>query len=297
MHEMDRYRLHLTSEMNRSALARMDDDVAIKERVKAGISAVEAQVPLFKRLFGQVESQWKKDKSRVTEADLTISNETEKRILQAFPEDQFFSEETQDQDEPVPMTSEFVWIIDPVDGTNNFALGMSMCAISLGLLRHGVPVYGIIYDASRDLLMHGGKALGVFEGDGEMLPSERTESKELFVAFDGFSADKLFTLLTALKGQGFKMRNMGTGTLHLAYTANGLMDGSFSNRVSIWDIAAAYALCEGAGTEFHFFDQSIFPMKEFSLKAPKIYYYAGTDYFCRKVEQVWNEAGVFPSSS
>lgn len=275
----------------------MQDDGGVRDRVDVGIEAVKAQIPVFKRLFGRVESQWKEDKSRVTEADLTISRETETRILNAFPEDQFFSEETQDQEEPVPMTAEFVWIIDPIDGTNNFALGMSMCAISLGLLRNGIPVYGIVYDASRDMLMHGGKDFGVFEGDSGMIPSIRMESKELFVAFDGFSADRLFTLLTALKGQGFKMRNMGTGTLHLAYTANGLMDGSFSNRVSIWDIAAAYALCEGAGTEFHFFDDSIFPMKVFNLKAPKIYYYAGTSHFCRKVEQVWKTAGVFPGSS
>ena len=289
-------RLHLTLEMNLTALAIMQGEEGIQKRIAIGIAAVEEQIPLFQRLFGKVDSQWKADRSRVTEADLTISRETEARILEAFPEDQFFSEETQDQTEPVPMDSEFVWIIDPVDGTNNFALGMSMCAISLGLLQNGVPVYGIIYDASRGLIMHGGKNRGAFEGKAEMRPSNRTESNELFAAFDGFSAERLFNLLTALKGKGLKMRNMGTGTLHLAYTANGLMDGSFSNRVAIWDIAASYALCEAVGTEFHFFDSSIFPMKEFNLKSPKIYYYAGTSYFCRMVERIWNEAGVFPST-
>lgn len=289
--------MHLTLEMNLIALAIMQGEEGIQKRIAMGIAAVEEQIPLFQRLFGKVESKWKADRSRVTEADLTISRETEVRILEAFPEDQFFSEETQDQAEPVPMVSEFVWIIDPVDGTNNFALGMSMCAISLGLLQNGVPVYGIIYDASRQLIMHGGKNRGAFEGGAEMRPSTRKESNELFAAFDGFSAERLFKLLTALKGQAFKMRNMGTGTLHLAYTANGLMDGSFSNRVSIWDIAAAYALCEAVGTEFHFFDSSIFPMKVFSLKAPKIYYYAGTPFYCRAVEQIWKEAGVFPSTT
>ena len=277
-------------------LAPMEGEVGIKKRIEAGISAVEAQIPLFQRLFGRVESQWKADRSRVTEADLTISRETEARILKAFPEDQFFSEETQDQSETVPVTSEFVWIIDPVDGTNNFALGMSMCAISLGLLQNGVPVYGFIYDASRRVLMHGGKGHGAIDGVEAMRPSMRTKSNELFCAFDGFSSDRLFTLLTALKGQGFKMRNVGSGTLHLAYTANGLMDGSFSNRVNIWDIAAAYALCEEVGTEFHFLDESIVPMKVFNVKAPKVYYYAGTEHFCRMVEEIWEEAGVFPGA-
>jgi len=275
----------------------MEEEAAIQKRIEAGLAAIESQVPLFRRLFGKVDSQWKSDRTRVTEADLTISRETEARILEAFPEDQFFSEETQDQTEPVPLTSEFVWIIDPVDGTNNFALGMSMCAISLGLLRNGVPVYGFIYDGSRQVIMHGGKGFGAFDGDSAMTPSERTESNELFAAFDGFSSERLFKLLTALKGQGFKMRNVGSGTLHLAYTANGLMDGSFSNRVSIWDVAASIALCEAVGTEFNEFGDSIFPMTEFSLRAPKIYYYAGTAHFCRLVEKVWKDAGVFPDSA
>jgi myo-inositol-1(or 4)-monophosphatase len=279
------------------ALAGMEGVEALEKRIAAGLAAVESQIPLFKRLFGKVDSQWKSDRSRVTEADLTISRETEAQILGKFPEDQFFSEETQDQDGAVPMTSEFVWIIDPVDGTNNFALGMSMCAISLGLLRNGVPVYGFIYDASRQLVMHGGKGCGAFDGDTVMQPSERTASNELFAAFDGFSADRLFSLLSPLRGKGLKMRNAGTGTLHLAYTANGLMDGSFSNRVSIWDIAAAVALCDAVGTEFHVFGESIFPMTVFDLKAPKIYYYAGTAYFCRKVESIWREAGVFPDEN
>ena len=274
-------------------LAHMGEE-AIQKRIEEGLATVKSQVPLFHRLFGKVESQWKSDRSRVTEADLTISRESEARILQAFPDDQFFSEETQDQTEPVPIRSEFVWIIDPVDGTNNFALGMSMCAISLGLLRNGVPVYGFIYDFSRQVIMHGGKGLGAFDGESVMRPSDRKESNELFGAFDGFSAERLFKLLTALKGRGIKMRNVGSGTLHLAYTANGLMDGSFSNRVAIWDIAASYALCEAVGSEFHFFGSTIFPMTEFNLKAPKIYYYAGTSCFCRFVEKIWKEAGVFP---
>jgi len=272
----------------------MEEEAAMQKRIQAGLEAIEAQIPLFNKLFGRVVSQWKADRSRVTEADLTISKETETRIQAAFPEDQFFSEETQDQKEPVPLTSEFVWIIDPVDGTNNFAIGMSMCAISLGLLRNGVPVYGFIYDFSRHTLMHGGKGFGAFDGDKPMAISQRTESNELFAAFDGFSAKRLFSLLAALKGQGFKMRNVGSGTLHLAYTANGLMDGSFSNRVSIWDVAASIALCEAVGSEFNEFGESFFPMTEFNLKEPKMYFYAGTPHFCRLVETVWKKAGVFP---
>ncbi len=264
----------------------MKNKDALLGRIELGLKSVCEQVALFDRLFGNVDSQWKEDRSRVTEADLTISHEVERAIHSAFPEDDFFSEETK-QDEPVPFTSEFAWIIDPVDGTNNFALGMPMCAISLGLLRHGKPVYGFIYDNARKKLMHGGKGLGAFDGDRPMIASSRIMEDDLYFAFDGFASDRMMGLFTPLSKKGFKIRNLGSGTLHLAYSCNGLFDGSLSNRVNIWDIISGIALGEAMGNEFHFLDDSIFPMKEFSVNAPKIYYYAGTPAFCRKMEAFW----------
>jgi len=270
----------------------VNSDQALKDRIEVGLAAVQAQVAVFERLFGTVDSEWKADQSRVTEADLTISRELETYVLKAFPEDQFFSEETQQSDGAQPITSEFIWITDPVDGTNNFALGMSMCAISLGLLHNGVPVYGFIYDASRKCILQGGKGLGAFDGDKPMQPSPRGNEDELYVAFDGYNSNRLIEFQSALLDDIFKMRNLGSGTLHLAYTANNLLDGSLTNRVNVWDIAAAYAICEEVGVEFHFLNGSIFPMKAFDVKAPKIIYYAGTGAFCRKAESMWKEAGL-----
>ena len=253
----------------------------LNPRIEAGIAAVESQIPLFRRLLGNVQSEWKQDRSRVTEADLTISRRVESQILGAFPQDQFFSEETKATDRPYAIDSEFTWVIDPVDGTNNFALGMRFCAISLGLLRNGYPIYGFIYDASRDLIMHGGKGWGGWDGDNAMVPSNRTGDSEYYMAFDGFSSDRNFDLLSRLRGAGIKFRNYGSGALHLAYVANGLLDGSLSSRVSIWDIAAGYAFCEAVGAEFHFMDGSIFPLTHFDLRAPPINYFAATPAFRR----------------
>ena len=262
----------------------------MQKRVQVGIQAVESQVPLFRRLFGKVDSLWKADRSRVTEADLAISQNAEGQILTAFPEDQFFSEETQVCDLPQNIESEYVWVIDPVDGTNNFALGMSTCAISLGLLRNGYPAYGWVYDASRDVVMRGGKGWGSRDGQFAMIPSNRNEDSEFYMACDGLSSDRIFRYLSPLRGAGIKFRNLGSGTLHLAYLANGLLDGSISSRVNIWDIAAAYAFGQAVGSEFHFLDESIFPVTQFDVQAPKINYYAGTAAFCRKVERIWESS-------
>ena len=261
--------------------------ITVEKRIQVGIEAVQSQAPQFRRLMGKVESRWKADRSRVTEADLAISRQVETRILEAFPQDQFFSEETKASDAPYDIESEFVWVIDPVDGTNNFAMGMPICAISLGLLRHGYPLYGIIYDAARDVLMRGGKGWGAWDGPVAMTPSDRTGESDLYMACDGFSSDRIFHCLSRLRGKRIKFRNYGSGALHLAYLANGLLDGSISCRVSVWDIAASYAFCEATGAEFHFFDDPVFPMTRFDLHAPKINYYAGTPAFCRTAENLW----------
>ena len=57
-----------------------------------------------------------------------------------FPLDDYCSEEAAEVEQPIPLNSEFAWVLDPVDGTNNYAVGVPECGISLGLLQNGVPV-------------------------------------------------------------------------------------------------------------------------------------------------------------
>ena len=134
----------------------------IEERIAAGRSIVEEQAKFFESRFGRVDSQWKYDGSRVTEADLNISNALQRKLKGQFSEDLFLSEETDPEKGTVVLDTEYTWLVDPIDGTNNFARGIPACAISLALLKDGVPVYGIIYDHMSRSLIHGGPGTGVF---------------------------------------------------------------------------------------------------------------------------------------
>src|SRR5688572_14146795 len=121
-------------------------DEATTRRIAAGLTTVRDRTEYLHAHFGRAESHWKHDGTRVTTADLAISAAIFADLRRHFPEDQCFSEETEPGGAPVPMHTRFSWILDPVDGTNNYALGIPVCAISLALLEDGVPVCGFIYD-------------------------------------------------------------------------------------------------------------------------------------------------------
>src|SRR4051812_5432220 len=137
-------------------------------RIEAAKRAVLAQTALLHREFGRAESKWKSDGTRVTAVDVAISEGIFRELLAQFPPDQYFSEELADTTEPIAVTAQFCWVLDPIDGTNNFALGIPHCAISLGLFEHGEPVYGVVYDLSRKVLMHGGPGIGAWDGEKPM---------------------------------------------------------------------------------------------------------------------------------
>ena len=255
------------------------------DRIAAAQRAVRAQTELLHREFGRVASQWKKDGTRVTAVDLAISENIFRELGALFPGDQFFSEELTDPGAPIPVTARFAWVLDPVDGTNNYALGLPHCAISLGLLMHGEPVYGVVYDLSRRVLMHGGPGFGAWDGDRAMRVTTAPLTKETLVGFHSPSDKTQVAMAGALLAQ-FKTRGLGSATLHLAYVAAGLLDGCVDFNVRIWDLAAAIPLVRAAGGEVPFLYGEQFPMRQFDLKMPRILYCAGSPAMCARLREL-----------
>ena len=247
----------------------------ITARIAAARHAVLAQTELLHREFGRVKSERKADGTRVTAVDVAISENIFRELRAQFPADQFFSEELADSGAPIPVTSQFAWVLDPVDGTNNYALGIPHCAISLGLVRAGQPAYGVVYDLSRRVLLHCGPGLGAWDGERALRVNDKPLTPETLIGFHSPADKKFLPLADAVLGQ-FKIRGLGTATLHLAYVAAGLLDGCVDFNVKIWDLAAAVSIVLGAGGEVHFLNGEQFPMRQFDLKMPRILYCAGS---------------------
>ena len=259
--------------LNRQAQAQFD--LQLRHRINAGRVAVKAQTAFFGRQFGQVASEWKADDTRVTFADFAISENVFAALRRDFPEDDYCSEEANPLDEVLTLGAGFAWVIDPIDGTNNYALGFPVCAISLALLHDGMPVYGFIYDYSTDALLEGGAGFGLQRNQKTMnrdrMAADAQTMLGLHFPIDLELLDKLKPLLAK-----YRVRCLGSGALSAAYVATGYLTGVVDFRVKVWDIAAAYALCAGAGVAFRFLEASPFPLRAFHPQMDFCPYLAGT---------------------
>jgi len=251
-------------------------DLELSRRICLGRQAVLAQTALFHAQFGRALSHWKHDGTRVTDADLAISETLVATLRAAFATDDFFSEELAVGSSPIPCRSEWAWVLDPIDGTNNYALGMPLTAISLGLLRHGEPVYGLVYDYGRRALLHGGPGQGMWQDAAPLKTAfGQTGRGERFVALHAPLDPCHLPLVNAVLGR-YKLRAFGSGALHLSYAALGMIDACLDFTVKVWDIAAAAAFCRETGAPMHFFNGSPFPMRQFDLKMRPLNYTAGS---------------------
>ena len=271
----------MAKSLNRQAKAQFD--VQLRHRINAGRVAVKEQMAFLGRQFGQVASEWKEDGTRVTFADFAISENLFAALRRDFAEDDYCSEEASPQDEVLTLGAGFAWVIDPIDGTNNYALGFPICAISLALLHDGVPVYGFIYDHSTKSLLEGGAGFGVQRNqkkvDRDRMAADAQTMLGLHFPMDADLVDRLKPLL-----EKYRVRCLGSGALSAAYVATGYLTGVVDFRVKVWDIAAAYALCAGAGVDFEFLGESPFPLKRFHPQMDFCPYLAGTAAFCAELQ-------------
>ncbi|MEM7673239.1 MAG: inositol monophosphatase [Verrucomicrobiota bacterium] len=252
----------------------------IRHRINAGRVAVEQQIPFFRDQLGRVNREYKEDDTPVTFADYAISEKLIASLSVDFSEDIFCSEESNPADEVVSLDCPFFWIIDPIDGTKNFADGFPVCSISLALMRKGEPIYGFVYDMTRDILIEGGPGFGVKEKRRKIRPDIRkTLNRQTTIGLHFPMTVEVLAQLQPLLST-HRVRSLGSAALAGAYVGNGFLDGVIDLKVSVWDIAAAYAITLGAGAEFHFLKASPFPMTSFHVKQDKTPFYSGIPAFC-----------------
>jgi len=261
----------------------------IEGRIAVAREAVLAQAGLMHREFGRAKSEIKHDGTRVTAADIAISQAIQQVLAERFPGDQFFSEELAPGGPPTPVTSRFCWVLDPIDGTNNYANGIIHCAISLALLEGGMPVYGVIYDMARRVLIHGGPGRGVWDGERRAHARSEPPGDYSLIGFHS-PVEKAFAADGKRLIERFKIRGLGSSALHLAYAAVGLLDGVVEHNNRMWDIAAACALLPDAGLEIRYLTPAPFPLREFSLKAPRVRYVAGNAATCAVLREIVGQA-------
>lgn len=168
-------------------------------------------------------------------------------ILDQFSDHAIYGEEGIAGDQ----SSDYQWIVDPIDGTVNFFYGIPHYCVSIALRHKEEIIVGVIYDPSTNDLWEvekGGKSL-LNGKEISVSPRTRIEESILFV---GCGKDEK-TMKSGLERfhraskRARKMRMMGSAALGMAYIASGRMDAYVESRISLWDIAAGQLLVETAG--------------------------------------------------
>ncbi len=256
----------------------------LSSRIFAAKKALDSQLRFLHEQLGRAEYAIKTDGSRVTTADLAISTRIFDILQKDFPEDDFCSEELEAKQ--IALEAEFAWVLDPIDGTHNFSLGLPLCGISLALLENGTPVYGCIYDASTQKILQGGPNIGVFyEGEIVFLPKNNFDANSI-VLFHKPLTEREFSVLNAILRHGTDVRCLGTAVLSFLYVALGQGQGYIDFGLKVWDIAAAYPILKALSVPFVFLSESPFPLKTFDTGHSPLSFYTGVPAFCSYIESL-----------
>jgi myo-inositol-1(or 4)-monophosphatase len=215
---------------------------------------------------------WKGPGDRVTDADTAVQSHLVTRIASAFPGDGMMAEEA-----PHARTAdrEFVWVVDPLDGTNNFALGVPCFAVSIGILRTGFAYAGVIHDPNTSFTCWARRGRGAFAGERRLALSAHPLAEASNVAV----RVPLDPRLTPLVGEWLehcKLRGFGSVALHLAYAAIGALDVILDHKATLWDLAAgAVLLLEAGGAITDPLGRPLFPVDPALYRGGPVAFVAG----------------------
>ena len=184
----------------------------------------------------------------VTEADHAAEKAIFEVIKKDFPTHFILSEEAGE----IKMDSEYKWIIDPIDGTINFANGIPICCVSIGVEHNGKMVMGAVYNPLMNEFYFAEKGMGASLNDKKIVVS----SKEKVInscLVTGFPYTYLDTpngplqVFEKLIRKGVPVRRLGSAAIDLCWVAAGRFDGFYEHKLQAWDSAAGFLIVEEAG--------------------------------------------------
>jgi myo-inositol-1(or 4)-monophosphatase len=230
-----------------------------------GDAAVEEGGNILRDMLGNVRAVSKGRFDVVTEADYAVESRFAERLSQEFPDHQLVAEEGIEQNEC--STQGFCWVLDPLDGTVNYAVGVPLFAVSLALLHDGQPQLAWVLDVCSGELFRARRGGGATLG-GRPLEAKSPQGGVFPLgASSGFigwllSNDGASTLEEILQHFG-KIRIYGSQALQLCYVASGRLLANVSREAKLWDDAAGALIASECGCRYTGLSgKDVFPLKE-----------------------------------
>ena len=243
----------------------MDRHGEFLEAAKA--AAREAGGLLRENVDKRGEIMFKGTVDLVTHFDRKSQEMIFRRLSAAFPGHGFLAEEGLS----LPGTSDCRWIIDPIDGTTNFAHTFPVFCVSIALEQKGVVVVGVVYDPMRDELFEAVKGRGAFLNGARVRVSDIPELGKALLA-TGFPYDVRTSSFNNVREfnafivRAQAVRRCGSAALDLCYVACGRFDGFWELKLKPWDVAAGALIVEEAGGRVSDFEGRTFdPFNQLAL--------------------------------
>jgi myo-inositol-1(or 4)-monophosphatase len=231
------------------------------------INAAKEAGALIKQGFGSdtaLDSTFKQENDTlqiVTDFDTAAEKLILEKLKQAFPDHAFFSEEVGDDH----ATSDYRWIIDPIDGTSNYARQIPFFCVSIGLTYKNEPILGVVYQPITDELFSAEKGKGAFLNGKKIEVANVNEINKAFITVDRGKSqrekERFVTVVTELTKCVRSMRMPGTSALQTCYVACGRFDAAVFNGLSFYDVAAAAVIAQEAGAQLSDFSGRAWELK------------------------------------
>lgn len=222
---------------------------AIGEMGEFAAEVARAGGAILRDRFGQPHDiAFKGEVDLVTEADEAAETAIASMIRTRYPDHDLLGEEGA---RGATAASPFRWVIDPLDGTTNFAHNLPHFAVSIGLEYAGRPLLGAVYDPLRNELFRGTRGLGATLNDAPLHVSPTTNLLQALLG-TGFSYDLERRIEQAAVWRRFilkvqAIRQTGSAALNLCYVAAGRLDGYWERGIRPWDVSAGVAVLQEAG--------------------------------------------------
>lgn len=215
-------------------------------------AAIAAGQVLQKKFYQTREVRSKGYRDIVTDADFAADRAARRILERAYPDYAILSEE----DSAPPNRAEYVWIIDPLDGTTNYARRLPIFSVSVALARRGQPLVGVVFDPLRN------ECFFAERGHGAYLNGQRAQASRVALlenAIVGFELSRKpnlrelgLNMFSHFAAQSVTARVGGSAALSLCYIGAGRLDTYMQLTLSPWDVAAAILIVrEGGGRVTH----------------------------------------------
>jgi len=227
------------------------EELEKRQSVALSLALQAGEIMLKARQSGDFSQAYKGDEELVTSVDKEIDDFLCRELSTAFPQDKILSEENNTDSENAEKV-EGLWILDPIDGTVNFAHGQPHVAVSIGFYSKGIPQIGVVHSPFLQETFTAIKNQGAFLNQEPIKVSGLSKLRPALIA-TGFPYDKsqlrhLIDRLATILPECQDLRRCGSAALDICHVAQGTLDGYYES-LSLWDFAAAVLIAEEAGAK------------------------------------------------